>query len=77
MLDSPPKFKLFLTHTNTLAKTDRMKDLTMDTFRVLTYLAAAAVLISGVTAQSITTQPPWFQGYWIENALTSMYLFTN
>jgi hypothetical protein len=77
MFDPLSKFKLFLTHKNTLVKIDRMKDLTMDTFRVLTYLAAAAVLIPGATAQSITTQPPWFQGYWIENALTSMYLFTN
>jgi indole-3-glycerol phosphate synthase len=72
MLDALSKSKLFLTHKNTLVKTDRMKNLTMDTFRVLTRLIAAAVLMSGANALSITTQPPWFQGYWIENDLTSM-----
>ncbi|PMD53037.1 uncharacterized protein K444DRAFT_635945 [Hyaloscypha bicolor E] len=46
----------------------------MDTFRVLTRLIAAAVLMSGANALSITTQPPWFQGYWIENDLTTSTL---
>ena len=72
MLDSQSKSNLFLNHKNTLVENDRIKVLNMVTFNVLTYVTAAAVLMSDATAQSITTQPPWFQGYWIENALTSM-----
>jgi hypothetical protein len=45
----------------------------MNTIRVLICLTAAIILLSNAKAQSITTNPPWFQGYYLENTLTSMY----
>ena len=49
----------------------------MNTFRVLICLTAATILLSDAKAQSTTTSPPWFQGYYLGNTLTRMYLYTN
>jgi hypothetical protein len=49
----------------------------MNTFRVLICLTAATILLSDAKAQSTATSPPWFQGYYLKDPLTRMYLYTN